>query len=276
MPSVITSVTSVRLHMLAGRTATAATGALFRRRFPVHSLTRRASLVHARFCSTSAFDQAAWTDQFLGAVTEVPTATDPAASAAVLRDLVKTNLLSFTDMRDAPEKFFLAHRLLATVGLGGFGVRFTVQFNLFAGSIVGLGGPEQVESLKSIQAAGQLGCFLLTEMQAGVLSGLIVETTCDWDPIQQEFVLHTPNDKAAKNWISQGYTAELGVVIADLRVDGRSHGPHAFFMRMRDEAGELLPGIRVEDMVCLCRKIAPPSPVRQLLCRRLVGARAGD
>jgi acyl-CoA oxidase len=49
----------------------------------------------------------------------------------------------------------------------------------------------------------QLGCFLLTEMQAGVLSGLIVETTADWDPALQRFILHTPSDKAAKNWISQ-------------------------------------------------------------------------
>ena len=113
-------------------------------------------------------------------------------------------------------------------------MRFTVQFNLFAGSIVGLGGPEQVEGLKTIQANGQLGCFLLTEMQAGVLSGLIVETTCEWDPTLQEFVLHTPSDKAAKNWISQGYTAERGVVIADLRVGGKSYGPHAFLMEMRD------------------------------------------
>ena len=92
----------------------------------------------------------AWTERFLDAVRDVPAATDPARSAAVLRELVKSNLLSFTDMRDAPEKFFLAHRLLATVGLGGFGVRFTVQFNLFAGSIVGLGGPEQVASLREI------------------------------------------------------------------------------------------------------------------------------
>ena len=208
------------------------------------------SLVHTRALSSSAatFDIASWTEKWLDAVKDVPKATDPAQSADVLRQLVRTNLLSFTDMRDAPEKFFLAHRLLATVGLGGFGVRFTVQFNLFAGSIVGLGGPEQVESLKSIQQAGQLGCFLLTEMQAGVLSGLIVETTCDWDPATGAFVLHTPSDKAAKNWISQGYTAELGVVIADLRIGGKSHGPHAFMMQMRDEAGALLPGIRVEDM----------------------------
>jgi hypothetical protein len=48
-----------------------------------------------------------------------------------------------------------------------------------------------------------LGCFLLTEMQAGVLSGLIVETTATWDDASESFVLHTPSDKAAKNWISQ-------------------------------------------------------------------------
>ena len=133
----------------------------------------------------------------------MPAATDPHQSATLLRRLVKSGVLKFTDMSDAPDKFFLAHRLLATVGLGGFGVRFTVQFNLFAGSIVGLAGPDQISMLEEIQRKGQLGCFLLTEMQAGVLSGLIVETTADWCAESQEFILHTPSDKAAKNWISQ-------------------------------------------------------------------------
>jgi len=143
----------------------------------------------------------------------------------------------------------MAHRLLSTVGLGGFGIRFTVQFNLFAGSIVGLAGKEQQSMLTEIQEKGQLGCFLLTEMQAGVLSGLIVETKCTWDEEKKEFVLHTPSDKAAKNWISQGYTAELGVVIADLIIKGKSHGPHPFFMKLREgEEGGLLPGIRIVDM----------------------------
>ena len=195
------------------------------------------------------FDHEAWTADFLEAVKDVPNATDPAQSSELLRNLVKTNLLKFTDMSEAPEKFFLAHRLLSTVGLSGFGIRFTVQFNLFAGSIVGLGGAEQLAMLDDIQRGGQLGCFLLTEAQAGVLSGLIVETTADWDQESQQFILHTPSDKAAKNWISQGYTAELGVVVADLRVGGKSHGPHAFHMQLRDEAtGDLMPGIRIEDM----------------------------
>lgn len=190
-----------------------------------------------------------FTENFVAAVDDVTEATDPARSSALLRRLVKTKLLKYTDMKDKPEKFFMAHRILSTLGLSGFGIRFTVQFNLFAGSIVGLAGDEQLKMLDDIQSKGKLGCFLLTEMQAGVLSGLIVETTADWCPESQEFILHTPSDKAAKNWISQGYTAECGVVIADLRINGKSHGPHPFFMQLREgQGGELLPGIRIEDM----------------------------
>jgi alkylation response protein AidB-like acyl-CoA dehydrogenase len=186
--------------------------------------------------------------QFLGAVQDVYNCTDPATSSHLLRNLVKSKLLMYTDMRDRPEKFFLAHRLLSTIGLGGFGIRFTVQFNLFAGSVVGLGGPEHHAQLELLQTEGKLGCFLLTEMQAGVLSGLIVETTADYDPVSKHFILHTPSDKAAKNWISQGFVADMGVVIADLRVAGRSHGPHPFLISMRDDAGQLRQGIRIQDM----------------------------
>jgi len=189
-------------------------------------------------------------ESFLDVVRDdLPKATDPAASSALLRRLVKSEMLRFTDMRDDPAKFFLAHRLLSSVGLNGFGVRFTVQFNLFAGSILGLGGGEQIEMLEDFQRDGTLGCFLLTEAKAGVLSGLIVETTADWCQESGTFTLHTPTDAAAKNWISQGFVAEKGVVIADLRVDGVSHGPHAFLMSLRDgEGGDLLPGIKIEDM----------------------------
>lgn len=150
----------------------------------------------------SAIDLSVWADRFLAAISDVGSATDPAKSAAVLRRVVRTQLLRFTDMRDHPEKFFLAHRLLGTIGLGGFGIRFTVQFNLFAGSILGLGGTDQVAKLDAMQEAGNLGCFLLTENQAGVLSGLIVKTTAEWDDRTKEFVLHTPDDAAAKNWVS--------------------------------------------------------------------------
>ena len=73
---------------------------------------------------------------------------------------MKTNLLKFTDMRDNPERFFEAHRLLSKRLVGGFGIRFTVQYNLFAGSILGLGGEAQVA--RELIAAGATAVAGLT------------------------------------------------------------------------------------------------------------------
>jgi len=145
----------------------------------------------------------------------------------------------------------MAHRLLsgfATQIGPGFGIRFTVQFNLFAGTIVALGGPEQLAALDKLQDGGRLGCFALTERLAGVNSGLVVNTTCTWDPATQQFDLHCPNEDSYKNWISQGCTADDAVAVATLVIDGKSYGPHAFMMPIRDIKGELLPGITIGDM----------------------------
>ena len=83
-----------------------------------------------------AFDIPGFTAQFLAQIKGIPIATDPSKSSKELRKLVKSKVLKFTDMSTAPEKFRpapRAHRLLSTVGGSGFGIRFTVQFNLFAG-----------------------------------------------------------------------------------------------------------------------------------------------
>lgn len=44
--------------------------------------------------------------------------------------------------------------------------RFTVQYNLFAGTIVAAGGDEQLDRLAEYQRDEQLGCFGLTEKLA--------------------------------------------------------------------------------------------------------------
>ena len=53
----------------------------------------------------------------------------------MLKKLVRSGLLRFTDLQEDPERFFAAHRLLLAPNriaeASGFGVRFTVQFNLF-------------------------------------------------------------------------------------------------------------------------------------------------
>eukprot|EP01063_Lacrimia_lanifica_P024861 TRINITY_DN3267_c0_g1_i1.p1 TRINITY_DN3267_c0_g1~~TRINITY_DN3267_c0_g1_i1.p1 ORF type:complete len:525 (+),score=206.87 TRINITY_DN3267_c0_g1_i1:71-1645(+) len=131
------------------------------------------------------------------------------------------------------KRFFAAHRVMSglTQGhdkRGAFGVRFTVQYNLFFGTINALGSDLQRRQMRDMHDAGELGCFLLTEKAAGVLSGLIVATTATHNG--DGYTLHTPSADAAKVWISQGLCAKWGVVIANLVVKGTNHGPHGFLI----------------------------------------------
>lgn len=166
-----------------------------------------------------------------------PFSTSWEESSEHLRRMLRTGPLSIFDLTKRPHLFFLAHRLLADSLCAGFGIRYTVLFNLFAGSIIGLGTEQQaLDMLVEVQKKGQLGCFALTEKSAGVLSGLIVETTAKWCVVKKCFILNTPNVGATKNWISQGLAAEFVVVIATL-IDGlgENHGPHAFVVRLRSD-----------------------------------------
>jgi len=171
-------------------------------------------------------------------------------SARQLREIIKSGLLNFTDLQQNPKRFFHAHRLLAAHApeLGpGFWIRFTVQYNLFAGTVLALASDEQIGVLDEIQAAGQLGCFGLTEKLAGVNSGLVVNTIADWNVDKQCFVVNTPDEGAYKNWISQGLCADKAVVMADLRIGGESVGAHGFLMDFRVD-GEVVDGVTLGDM----------------------------
>ena len=134
----------------------------------------------------------------------------------------------------------------------GFWTRFTVQFNLFAGTVLAVGNDSHIEQLRTMQEGGELGCFALTERFAGVSSGMVVETIATHDPATRTFVITSPNEGAYKNWISQGFVADKSVVVADLHVGGTSHGPHAFLIdfRVASSGGEkqLVHGVRLADM----------------------------
>lgn len=193
---------------------------------------------------------AEWQASWRAAVAEIMALDSFSSGAFKLQELLRMGVLRQTDLRDAPERFFMAHAILseyATAVGPGFGIRFTVQFNLFAGTILALGNAQQVASLDDMQAQGRLGCFCLTERLAGVNSGLVVNTVCEWDHSRRMFVLNCPNPDSEKIWISQGLTADMAVVVATLIVDGRSLGPHAFLMELRRE-GSLVPGVTEEDM----------------------------
>ena len=191
-----------------------------------------------------------WESDFLEATATIRSDVSHEESAARMRELVRSGLLGHTDLRDHPERFFKAHRLLARHAVEhgpGFWIRFTVHYNLCFGTVLAVGGPDQIATLDAVQEAGQLGCFALTERLAGVQSGLVVETQASYDAAAKEFVLDTPHEGAAKNWISQGFAADKAVVLAALTVGGQSVGPHAFLMDLRRK-GELVPGVSVGDM----------------------------
>ena len=69
---------------------------------------------------------------------------------------------------------------------------------------------------------------------------MIVNTTATWK--NDHFILHTPNADAEKVWISQGLMARWGLVIAQLQVEGKDLGPHAFLIDME------LPGVSKINM----------------------------
>ena len=198
-------------------------------------------------------DDGSWASSFASRVADLRSeGVTYEDSASFLRALTKSGILRFTDIRDRPDRFFLAHRLLARHAPEhgpGFWIRFTVQFNLFAGTVVALGGPEHLKQLDAIQDAGQLGCFGLTERLAGVNSGLVVNTTARWDPATETFIINSPTEGSAKNWISQGLCAEKAVCVANLTVGNQRCGPHAFLIDLRDARdGRLAAGITVGDM----------------------------
>lgn len=96
-------------------------------------------------------------------------------SCIQLRNLIKTGLLRFTDIQTNPERFFRAHRLLIDPSQGpGFCVRLTVQYNLFAGTVLGLGNEQQVATLNEWQANGTLGYLCYPYIYIYILFLLLV------------------------------------------------------------------------------------------------------
>ena len=133
----------------------------------------------------------------------MPTIYDEAECAEQMRQLVMGKHLLYKTLETNPEHLLRATRHLSVGDHGALGTRYTVQYNLFAGSIVAMGTDAQREFLYSTQELGELGCFAFTELGAGVLSGAGVETTAVYDADKKEFCIHSPCPSATKTWISQ-------------------------------------------------------------------------
>jgi len=132
-------------------------------------------------------------------------------------------------------------------------VKFGVQFGLFGGSILQLGtAKHHREYLQRVGTLELPGCFAMSEVGHGS-NVRDVETVARYEPDSGDFVVHTPNPRARKQWIGNAAAhGRLATVFAQLEIgddseNGQSHGVHAFLVPIRGEDGEALPGVTLED-----------------------------
>ncbi len=149
-------------------------------------------------------------------------------------------------------EFVAVFDTLATCDLS-LTIKYGVQFGLFGGSIYFLGSDEQRQKYLPDAAAGRLlGCFAMSEFGHGS-NVRDLETTATFDAESKMLVVHTPREKARKEWIGNaGLHGHMATVFAQLLVTNKegtqeNHGVHAVLVPIRDDAGKPMPGVRIED-----------------------------
>ncbi|MGO3147224.1 MAG: acyl-CoA dehydrogenase family protein [Leucobacter sp.] len=127
-------------------------------------------------------------------------------------------------------------------------IKAGVQWGLFGSAILHLGTKEHhLKWLPAVMDFSLPGAFAMTEIGHGsdVAS---VGTTATYDPEAEEFEIHTPFKGAWKEFLGNAALhGQAAVVFAQLITKGVNHGVHAFFVPIRTEDGQMMPGIGSED-----------------------------
>ncbi|MGO2521097.1 MAG: acyl-CoA dehydrogenase family protein [Microbacterium sp.] len=127
-------------------------------------------------------------------------------------------------------------------------IKAGVQWGLFGSAILQLGTEEHHDKwLPGVMDMSIPGAFAMTEIGHGS-DVAAAATTATYDPDTEEFVIHTPFRAATKEYL--GNAALHGVaatVFAQLITNGVSHGVHCFYVPLRGDDGNDLPGITRED-----------------------------
>ncbi|HEX8015275.1 MAG TPA: acyl-CoA dehydrogenase [Flavobacterium sp.] len=127
-------------------------------------------------------------------------------------------------------------------------IKFGVQFGLWGMSVQSLGTEKHyAKYLKDIGSLKIPGCFAMTETHHGSnVKGL--ETTATYNHNNQIFIIHTPHEKAQKEYIGNAAVhGQMATVFAKLIIDGHDYGVNAFVVPLRDTNGNVLNGITIGD-----------------------------
>lgn len=96
-----------------------------------------------------------------------------------LRAVIDAKMVSVTDFGTDPHNIYAAHEFLGMMD-GSLAIKFTVQFNLFGGSIFALCTERHHHLFKKIDDLSVFGCFGLTELGFGA-NTVKMETTAHYD-----------------------------------------------------------------------------------------------
>ena len=127
-------------------------------------------------------------------------------------------------------------------------VKFGVQFGLFGGAVQQLGTQIHHERyLRDVATLALPGAFAMSEAGHGSDVQHLL-TTATYEPKTEEFIVDTPVDEAHKDYIGNAARdGRIAAVFAQLIVGGESHGVHALLVPLRDEDGNVVDGVRIED-----------------------------
>ncbi|KAJ3028338.1 UNVERIFIED_CONTAM: hypothetical protein HDU68_001888 [Siphonaria sp. JEL0065] len=164
-----------------------------------------------------------------------------------LKLIAKGGYISVTDFEKNPLNVFAIHECVGMID-GSVATKMTVQFNLFGGTVITLGGERHRKHLADIDSLKTVGCFGLTELGYGN-NAVEMETRADWDPKTREFIINTPSTLAQKYWITNGFNdAMYCAVFAQTYVGGKHEGIHVFLVRIRTDNLVPCKGVVIEDM----------------------------
>ena len=97
--------------------------------------------------------------------------------------------------------------------------KFTVQYNLFGGTLIGIGTERHEKYINKVDDLSVMGCFCLTEVGYGN-NATEMETTAIWDNHEKKFIINTPTVNSQKFWITNGaYHANHAIVFAQTMVN---------------------------------------------------------
>eukprot|EP00834_Sanchytrium_tribonematis_P002513 NODE_79_length_23048_cov_0.747614.p7 type:complete len:522 gc:universal NODE_79_length_23048_cov_0.747614:19912-18347(-) len=162
---------------------------------------------------------------------------------------IMSHYVSVYDFLKDPLNILTVHELVGTVD-GSTATKMTVQLNLFGGTMQQLSTQRHQKVISEIDSMKTVGCFGLTELGFGN-NAVEMQTTAHFqnDENGGQFIIHTPTPLAQKYWITNGAMhAHVAIVFAQLFVNQKHEGIHAFLVPIRDSNLNVLSGVTIHDM----------------------------